>query len=204
MNTRRNYFRASMLALFTPALLFVCLIVGNGCQVVPVTRSQTAATRVADSITNSAALNVSRVVEGTAPAPAPNVTVSGSSNTVTITPPAPPAGTYKTATTVSQSASAAAVSQDAANSEWKTAIPWGVSLILAGVGILVIVFAIRKVRQSSTAVNAAFATADGMIAARIRAWRERATVSTDNAEIAQLNGQIAAAEADRGRLASTR
>lgn len=80
-------------------------------------------------------------------------------------------------------------------------IPIGVSIALAGIGILILLFAVNRVRKSSLAVNAAYQTFDTVLAQQIRAVRERAILATDNSTISMLNAQIADLEAQRGRLA---
>lgn len=80
-------------------------------------------------------------------------------------------------------------------------IPIGVSIGLAGIGILILLFAINRVRKSSLAVNAAYQSFDTVLAQQIRAVRERAILATDNSTISMLNAQIADLEAQRGRLA---
>jgi hypothetical protein len=80
-------------------------------------------------------------------------------------------------------------------------IPIGVSIGLVGIGILILLFAINRVRKSSLAVNAAYQSFDTVLAQQIRAVRERAILATDNSTISMLNAQIADLESQRGRLA---
>jgi hypothetical protein len=80
-------------------------------------------------------------------------------------------------------------------------IPLGVNLILLAAGILAVIFAINRARNSSLAVNALYQTFDSALAGQIRSVRERAILSTDNQTISMLNAQIADLEAQRGRLA---
>jgi hypothetical protein len=83
----------------------------------------------------------------------------------------------------------------------EVSIPIGVSIGLVGVGVLILLFAVNRVRNSSLAVNAAYQTFDGMLAQQIRSVRERAILATDNPTISMLNSQIAELESQRGRLA---
>lgn len=83
----------------------------------------------------------------------------------------------------------------------KSTIPMGVNLMLLAAGILAIIFAINRARQSSAAANAAFQTADAGLASLIRSLRDRASTSTDPARIADYQTQIAELESQRGRLA---
>lgn len=80
-------------------------------------------------------------------------------------------------------------------------IPLGVNLALLGIGILILIFAIRKARQSSLAVDAAYQTFDTVLATQIRSVRDKAILATDNTTISALQAQIAELEAQRGRLA---
>jgi hypothetical protein len=80
-------------------------------------------------------------------------------------------------------------------------IPLGVNLILLAIGMLAVIFAINRARNSSLAVNALYQTFDSALAGQIRSVRERAILSTDNQTISMLNAQIADLEAQRGRLA---
>jgi hypothetical protein len=96
----------------------------------------------------------------------------------------------------------AADAEKSASKERKDiSIPIGVSIGLVGIGMLILLFAVNRVRKSSLAVNAAYQTFDGVLAQQIRSIRERAILATDNSTISMLNAQIADLEAQRGRLA---
>jgi len=82
--------------------------------------------------------------------------------------------------------------------EYSRYLPWGISLILAGIGILVVLFALKKLRQSSAAANAAFGTADNFLAGQIDKLRAMAT--SDPSRAAVWEQQAGAMEKLRGKL----
>lgn len=85
-----------------------------------------------------------------------------------------------------------------------TTIPLFVKLIGAGIGIFVIVFALRYAFNAAkgTGFGEGLAFADDLAARQIRKLRERVALATDAASQAQLNHDIADLEAERGRLAT--
>lgn len=91
---------------------------------------------------------------------------------------------------------------DSASTWWsRTTIPMGVNLLLLAAGILAVIFAVNRARQSSAAANAAFQVTDAGLASLIRSLRDRSAIATDPSRIAELQTQIAELESQRGRLA---
>ena len=109
--------------------------------------------------------------------------------------------TYREETHYASNVDAADTEKTATADKKEVSIPIGVSIGLVGIGVLILLFAFNRVRNSSLAVNAAYQTFDGLLAQQIRSVRERAMLSTDNLTISMLNAQIADLESQRGRLA---
>jgi len=94
--------------------------------------------------------------------------------------------------------------QEQARAWYKQTVPVWVTLCGCGVGIIIIVFAVKYARRSSPAIDAAFGWADQEMAGVIRGLKARAAASTDHEELADLNGHVAELEAARGRIAARR
>lgn len=88
------------------------------------------------------------------------------------------------------------------NSEYsfKQALPWGVALLLMAVAIFAIVKAYKYARAASPAVEAAFATAEEIVARRVGAWRDRAIVESDPAKVSDSTAKIAELQKDLSDL----
>lgn len=87
-------------------------------------------------------------------------------------------------------------------------IPLGVKLTLLGIGILVaigaIVWGIKILSNNSAAAKAAFAAADNGIAAMIAHIETQQAITTDAGQLLHLATLKAAAEKQRGKLATTK
>ena len=152
---------------------------------------------------------LSRMVNGNQPQPSSEMKIGGWGNKVDVTiPPAPPAPVgvepYREKVTYKANLNASEDDSLVETFSSKTSVPFGVSLILSGIGIIVLVYGIKMARSSSAAVDAAYRTADSLIASQIRSLRERAVLSSDQSVIAQLQSQVAEMEAQRGKLAAQR
>lgn len=86
----------------------------------------------------------------------------------------------------------------------ETSIPLGVKIALVGIGLLILVFALKSLVAwaKGTAIGQAAGYADDMLREVIRRKRAEAAQSTDTAFIARVQAEIAELEADRGRLAA--
>jgi len=83
----------------------------------------------------------------------------------------------------------------------ESSIPGGIKLIYAGIGILLVLFAVKQVAKSSSAVKAALGAADAALAKQVRRLEGRLegnglTPDDKNTILAQLR----ALEKDRGKL----
>lgn len=83
----------------------------------------------------------------------------------------------------------------------ESTIPLGVNLALLGIGILIVMYAIKYARASSLSANAAYTAVDSALAEQIRAFRAKAITATDPQTITLLQSQIAEMESQRGKLA---
>ena len=210
------------------SLSLICLIFLTGCGgLVPSTSRRSTATAEASASSVKSSEQFSKIVNGQQKAPMAELHVGGLGNKVELkipqvepvhpvhvevspvpvprVPATPSEGTeqqpYHEEIKYASNVDAADTEKTATKDRKEISIPIGVSIGLAGVGILILLFAINKVRQSSLAVNAAYQTFDGMLAQQIRSVRERAILATDNSTISMLNAQIADLESQRGRLA---
>lgn len=93
---------------------------------------------------------------------------------------------------------------EAIRSTFARTIPVGVSMILFGVGGIIICIAIWLIRRSSTAADAAYRAADSGMARAINLARQKAVAAIDHREIAEAQQIIAELEAERGKLAGAR
>ena len=210
------------------SLSLICLIFLTGCGgLVPSTSRRSTATAEASASSVKSSEQFSKIVSGQQKTPMAQLHVGGLGNKVEFkipqvepvhpvhvevspvpvprVPATPSEGTeqqpYHEEIKYASNVDAADTEKTATKDRKEISIPIGVSIGLAGVGILILLFAINKVRQSSLAVNAAYQTFDGMLAQQIRSVRERAILATDNSTISMLNAQIADLESQRGRLA---
>lgn len=194
-----------------PVSMFIVLSLIAGCSILPTKRSEESAVKTTDRLSSEQNLTVRRVIEGekrAEPHPMPNVTVSGASNQVEIAINPSPSGTnshpFAETLEIGSSLGQTAASAEAATGRASVSIPLGVSLGLAAVGLTALVFAVRyaitSARKSSAAVDATLKAVDSEIAARIRGRRTTVASTTDPAEMAWLNSEIADEESLRGRL----
>lgn len=83
-------------------------------------------------------------------------------------------------------------------------LPISIALVIGGIGILILTFAIRyaiKAAKATNAGNAVLTLSDDIIARSIQSMRTLATVTTDPTITAHANGVIAEMESNRGKLA---
>lgn len=103
---------------------------------------------------------------------------------------------------IHDSSNSGAGSHDAAAGTSISSIPFGVKLILIGIGVLVILGALilawRYVK--TTAVGQGISLGDTVLANHIKKLRDRASLSTNPAETAVHQMDIASLEAERGKL----
>jgi len=205
------------------------LILLSGCSLIPLKRSQQEAFKGAEALAGTNALTIRRVVEGEKAAPVPHVTITGSSNTVTVasppalgsslrltgTPPTVSAPTpYREEIEVASAGGITSKLEQQLATRRTVSLPMGVSLALAGVGLLIAIFAVKAARRSSAAIDQAVSFADSSMATAIRRWRtrietlkSRAAASTDQKEIADAlreaelwQSEITGHEIERGKL----
>jgi len=213
--------RLSTLAILAGALLF------TGCAaLIPAKRTTDTAVKTAESVNNSSAQSFEKTVEDTKPEPRASIHIeaSGTNNTVTVTPerlpeapevstpsepvvtvkraPAGPLPAHRETVRITSGSTGVASTTEAASGFQKVSIPLGVSIALVAIGILLLVYAFRKVRQSSAAVNAAYTAADEALASQINRYRTAASTSADPLQMAQHNAAVAELEKARGKLAA--
>lgn len=150
--------------------------------------------------------------------PAPQITpprtvsVSGASNVVTITETfhaqptlhadSEPAGMFTATTEIQDGAATSGSASSDAKRKSSFTLPLSVSLLIGGVALIILTALVWFWRHSSASVKAATDAGDAVVAAAIRRLRERAAVSTNFAEIAMHQTDIAHLESERGKLAS--
>jgi hypothetical protein len=79
-------------------------------------------------------------------------------------------------------------------------IPGGIKLVYFGIGILVVLFAVKQVSNSSSAVKATLRAADDAIARQIRKLEGRLQGKVTDQEKAELMSQLRDLENERGKL----
>lgn len=87
-------------------------------------------------------------------------------------------------------------------SDIESSIPGGVKLIYLGIGLLVVLFAVKKVTNTSAAARAIASTADEAIARQIRKLEGRLQGKTTDSEKAELMSLLRDLENERGKLRS--
>lgn len=195
-------------------LSLIAAVLLTSCSLLPSHKTESQSLKTSESLKASQSETLRRITTGT-PAPSRDVKVGGLLNRVELkSDPIPPGVAYTSAAPVvavqlprdeinyRSSLNTDADSDSAAKGKFSMSIPVGVSLLLAAAGILAVLFAIKRVRQSSAAVDVAMSAADQALKGRIQAFRDRAMLSTDPHEIAAANAHIASLEADRGKLAA--
>ncbi len=193
------------------------------CSLIPVKKTQTDVFRGAEQFTGTNALLFKKVVDGEKSQSFPSVTVSGASNTVNFSSsPAITGGARLTSTPyheeveLGNTTGQVTTSIQEEKSKRSVSIPLGVSLILAAVGLVGCVLAVRFAINSSATAKAVASAADAAMANRVRTWkaksealRDIASKSTDpvvindtQRQLTTLQEEIAKHEAERGKLAS--
>jgi hypothetical protein len=190
-------------------LIALALLLTTGCgTLVPTERSNQSAVETADRLSARQSENFRRIVEGNKVESheLPPVKIGGLGNKVELTienppqaehQPSPP---YREETTYSANNQSESTSALESITKFESTIPLGVKLTLIGIGIVVVILAIRMALKSSAAATAAFGAADQSLAGIIRGLRSEATTSTDPHDLAWLNNKVAELESERGRL----
>lgn len=80
------------------------------------------------------------------------------------------------------------------------ALPWGVALLLFAVAIVAIIKAYKYARAQSPAIEAAFATAEEIVARRIGNWRDKNMTETSPDKLSKDNAKIAELQRDLSEL----
>lgn len=168
-----------------------------GCSLLPADKSRSEAVKSSEALAASHDVSFTRSLEVT-----PEMAIAISRDaavTARDLPPLPP--TIREVQSYKATASQTAGSHATASGTASTKLSLGAKLILTGVGIFILTAAILLAWRylKGTAIGQAAALADDVLARRIRALRERSTLSTDAAEIARAQAEIAELEAERGR-----
>lgn len=169
---------------------------------VPTTRSESAATRIADNAATKASTEFAGRVEFE---PQPTVVVIDGERHVPGRVEVRPAPRVVD-TTASAHNNSEARSRDAVSSMLSVSIPLGVRLVLIGLGIIAVVLAFRYAYRSvrATALGEVVKHADDVLAAKVRSYRARSidTSATLDDKVF-FAAETAELESDRGRLAKT-
>jgi hypothetical protein len=194
-------------------LIALALLLTTGCgTLVPTERSNQSAVETADRLSARQSETFRRIVEGTKVESheLPPVKIGGLGNKVELTienPPAqefqpypPVSAPYREETTYSANNQSESKSALDSITKFESTIPLGVKLTLLGLGIVVVIWAIKYALNASAAGKAAFSAADQSLASIIRGLRSEATTSTDPLDLAWLNNKVAELESERGRL----
>lgn len=154
------------------------------------------ALRSSDTLNASQATTLQRMVEGQK-ASEPHVTIRGKDNKLDLRFEGPPP---KERLDLSTDSDQQAGSMWNSKYSFSQALPWGVALLLFAVSIVAIIKAYKYARAASPAVEAAFATAEEIVARRVGAWRDRTIVESDPAKVADASSKIAELQRDLSDL----
>ena len=174
--------------LMAVACLVQCLVAG--CSMMPANKVSTAEQRAASSASSQHETTLRQVTSGLATTPA-NVTVSVSGTNNTVSEDVPAAVRPATELEIEDSGGVEGSRTTWASYFSKTAIPWGISLMLVACGILLLLFALKKAKQAaqSTAAGAAlWQTADAALAN----MAERVGTKMAASQTAERNAELAA------------
>lgn len=167
-------------------LLLLCVQFLAGCGLLPSEHQKSESVRATEALSSEQGMTVRRIFEMS-----PALTNSGR--------------VHEQVEITTSSATDAGSKSNLSGSSSVT-IPLGVKLGLAGLGLLVLVVAVRYAwtHLKGTAVGQGIALADDWLARRIRDARSKAQTTTDQGELLKLNAEIAELEAERGRNAARR
>lgn len=93
-------------------------------------------------------------------------------------------------------------SRESARGSFSSTIPLAVKLVLGGIGLFIIIFALKLGWSyiKSTGAGEALSLGDAVLAQQVRKLRERALTATDPTAKAQIAHDMAELEAERGKL----
>jgi hypothetical protein len=202
MKTLYKYFDV-----FFPFVL--CLFIG--CSLIPTEKQQSQSVHSTEAISASHDRTIERALE-VVPEYGLKVSSNGQidsrnlrsdSQNVAIVPLAP---SVRETLRVQESSGQNAGSHDFAKGTSASTIPFGVKLILAGVGIFIVVAALLYAWKSvkTTAVGQGISLGDAILSNQISKLRSRASVATDPAIAAQHLADVADLESQRGKLAQNK
>lgn len=80
------------------------------------------------------------------------------------------------------------------------ALPWGIALLLFAIAVVAIIKAYKYARAQSPAIEAAFGTAEEILAKRIGAWRDKNMVETNPNKLSEANAHVAELQRDLADL----
>jgi len=175
----------------------LCLML-TGCSVLPQNKTTTSTT--AEHLEAAHNLSVQRAVEGDQrPNVSLSVCVSGSSNAVAVQFPNGQMTQPYHETLDVDSGENTSVSNKLTGT-LKQALPWGISLLLIGAGVLLIIYAYKSAQKASPAIAAAFSTAETAIVGQLNKVDEKLDRARTAEEQADLAMQARALERERASL----
>lgn len=182
-----------------PLLLLTVLC---GCSAFSGSKSKSQSLETAERFTSQSEATLRRATTGNQPQGVA-LKVEGKNNTVTFDlPPGIPYNAGQPAEEVefSQSTGQKAGTDISWLAKSKWTIPLGVSILLVGVGLLVLWFALGKIKRSSVAAASMFKMADETIAGAVERIGAKMPLATDPAENARLASEMSILEKARRKL----
>lgn len=207
---KKLFYLAVALAIIGVHIAAVMLL--SGCSLVPTEKQQSQSVKSTEAISTSHDRTIERALEvtpeyGMKVSNAGTITVRDLNSppqapqTVSIVPLAP---SVRETLTIRESSGQNAGSHDTAAGTSITSIPFGVKIVLIGIGILILtfslIFAWRYVK--TTAVGQGINLGDAILSSHIKKLRDRAINATDPAVKAQHMADIAELESERGKTAA--
>lgn len=187
-------------------LLSLSLAVLSGCALLPSNRTSTQDARTAAEASAKHSAVISKVVEGVPPANY-TITISGTNNNVVL----PAAARYRSDIHVKDRAGVESNSAFEFSETFKSALPWGISLMLLAVGIGSLYWLYNRMKKSNVAIRALADAAERRAAVgfqeaerQIAEWQAEVTkrmiVPTNDRESALNQAELAEAEKAKRKL----
>ena len=188
---------------FAVVLLLSIVLFLSGCGMLAGSKSKSESLQTAERINARQEATFRKVSDGN-PGQSPDLTIRGKQNTVTYNFPPAPAQPPHEETDLAQSSGQIAGTETSWLFKSKWTIPLGVSILLVGVGLLVLWFALGKIKRSSVAAAAAFKIADETVASCVERIGTKMATSTTPDENARNAAEMALLEKQRRKLAESK
>lgn len=170
----------------------------TGCELVPMRREKELTLRSSDVLNANQATTLQRMTEGQRGSE-PKISMAGKNNRLDVRLESPPVTPVEKIELSSDSKQRGGSIFNSSYS-FSQALPWSVALLMLAIAIFAIFKAYKYAKQQSPAIEAAFSTAEEILARRIGSWRDRAIVEDNPVKVADASSKIAELQRDLGDL----